>query len=244
MLRVLNFITSFHLTCSTIRRPAVREGITALLYFVYVNVIFYLLGLIYNSHWMVQLTTAIPHEDWMRLAFTFPAVVLQLAPLYIILKLRGETWSSIGIKRSKIGLSILIGLIAVLPFRWVPLMNWIFHGKSLPLDGGVFLGFLYYLALIALPEELIFRGYIQTRIMGLIPSKSAAILTTGLLFALTHVPFQMAVLNLNYAGYLDKMYIQLLIIFFMHLYFTYIYTRTNNIAGVTLCHALLDFIFG
>ncbi|MFD1774939.1 CPBP family intramembrane glutamic endopeptidase [Paenibacillus rhizophilus] len=243
-MRVLNFMTSFHLTCSTNTRPAVREGITALLYFVYVNVIYYLLGLFYKSQWMDQLTTAFPDKDWMRLAFTVPAVVLQLVPLFIILKLRGETWGSIGIKRSKIVLSIIIGLIAVLPFRWIPIANWMFHGKSLPLDGGAVLGFLYYLALIALPEELIFRGYIQTRIMGLIPSKFVAILTTGVLFAITHVPFQMAVLNLNYAGYIAQTYMHLIIILGLHLYFTYIYTRTNNIAGSALCHALIDFIIG
>lgn len=228
---------SVPLTSSSRVRPSVREGITAVLYFVYLNVINYAFGW-YEDGWVQNFRNLGWNEDWALVAVGLPMAALQLAPLLLILMRRGESPGSVGLRRSRMKRSLGLGVLGALPFALITIIG--MHG--LYLQGSPVPGFLYFFALIALPEELIFRGYIQTRITGLVRSKFAAVVVTGLLFSLMHIPFQLSAHGMTYSGYLLQMYPHLLMVFGMHFYFTYLYTRTNNIWGTVLCHALIDFI--
>lgn len=227
-------IYALNLTSSSKVRPSVKEGITAIAYFIYLFILSYGFGLVETS-WDRHMAVWIPAEEWRLLAVTLPFVVLELLPLVFIIRKRRELPGSIGLRASKWKLSLIVGLAGAIPFAAVT----IYQMRGLYLESSPLPGFLYFTFLIALPEELQFRGYIQTRLTGLIPNKPAAVLVTGILFALIHIPFRLA----SYHGFhLQSEYPYLIRIVIMHLYFTYLYTRTNNIAGAVLCHGLIDLI--
>lgn len=61
--------------------------------------------------------------------------------------------------------------------------------------------FLYFLVVIAIPEEFIFRGYIGKRFYGAIPNRFAAVAATAVLFAFEHIPFHAAVRGMSLTEY-------------------------------------------
>lgn len=88
--------------------------------------------------------------------------------------------------------------------------------------------------LIALPEELLFRGYLQTRLQQLLPQRwiilggdvGPAVLLTSIIFALSHL---VAVPG----GYR-------LAVFFPSIFFGWLRDRTGSIAAAVVGHALAN----
>jgi membrane protease YdiL (CAAX protease family) len=89
-------------------------------------------------------------------------------------------------------------------------------------------------------EELIFRGYIQTRLVGFFKHKITGIILTGILFALMHIPFQIAVSNMSFLEFIKINYPHLLLTFFYHMIFSLLYYKFNNIAAPTIFHFFLN----
>lgn len=78
------------------------------------------------------------------------------------------------------------------------------------------------LLLIALPEEFFFRGFIQTK-LSQVQSKTVAIVSTSLLFAMTHL--------------ITLHQIQSLLVFFPSLLFGWLRFKTNSLMASILFHA-------
>jgi membrane protease YdiL (CAAX protease family) len=92
----------------------------------------------------------------------------------------------------------------------------------------------YYFIIISLTEEVIFRGYIQTRLYGLIKNDNLVVFVTGFLCYTMHLPYQVPV---------NGMQINLINMVFMvamHFMMNFIYRRYNSLAGPTVFHGLLD----
>ena len=92
----------------------------------------------------------------------------------------------------------------------------------------------YYFIVIALPEEVVFRGYIQTRIYGLIKQDILAIIVTGFLFYAMHLPFQIPVngMQINI--------INMAIMLVLHFVMNFLYKKYNSLTAPTIFHGLLD----
>jgi hypothetical protein len=102
--------------------------------------------------------------------------------------------------------------------------------------------FLYFLICIAFVDELTFRGFIQTRIRGIIKNKWLSIIIVGLMFAIMHIPFQMLKAKLPLIPFIQMDLGHLISTSILHIYFVYIYTRHNNIIAPTIAHALVGFV--
>lgn len=124
-------------------------------------------------------------------------------------------------------------------------------GNVLPaaLSGGQWVGlgpmlwnFFYMLVNIAFTEELVFRGYIQTRLYGLFKSDVLAVIVGGLLFMGMHIPFQL--FNRS-GGHIIEFFttnaLWLLSTWVIHLLFNFMYRKYNSLAAPTVCHFLLNF---
>jgi membrane protease YdiL (CAAX protease family) len=117
------------------------------------------------------------------------------------------------------------------------------------LSGGQWLGFdaipwnfFYMLVIIALPEEIIFRGYIQTRLFGAIKSDIAASVIGGFLFMGMHIPFQLFNRSGgNLADFFAANSLWLLTTFIMHVLFNFLYRKYNSLVSPTVCHFLVNF---
>jgi len=99
--------------------------------------------------------------------------------------------------------------------------------------------FLYFLVFVALVEESLFRGYIQTRMFGLFKTAAPAVVVTGIMFALYHIPFQLVSGNQHFG--LNFM-LNLLSTFVFHLAAYLIFIKYNSIYGAIVFHALNDWI--
>jgi len=164
-----------------------KDAIHALLYVLYTG----LLGLAFFL--IVDGSTS----DFFRIdgRLTFAAEVLGLAivplafvPLFVILKKKGQTLRSVGMhftdwKKSLIG-GLLFVLVIVVLAAVVPglLMGWQLTNVSR------LLWLIVYLMLMAVWEDIVYVGYIQTRIYGLVKKDFWAIALGGFAFAAFHYP--------------------------------------------------------
>ncbi|WP_083879838.1 CPBP family intramembrane glutamic endopeptidase [Desulfitobacterium dichloroeliminans] len=93
---------------------------------------------------------------------------------------------------------------------------------------------------ISLVEEIIFRGYIQTRLYGLIKRPLFAIILGGILFMLMHIPFQIGYAKMGLFAYIQVNYITLMFTFIWHVVFDFLYRKYNTIYASTIFHGLMD----
>ena len=194
---------------------------------------------------------------------------------FVILLYKGDRIETLGFTKRNMGRSLLhglcwgIALFLIIPrtqlwppnlpqqtisvavhsvreiYEQVSILDYNFFGFVLSV-------FLFYPMLIAVSEEVFFRGYIQTRIYGIIRSDFFAILYGGFLFALLHVP---EVLNFV-STYYDVSLISAVPILFrhytsltfprflfhtaFHFLFVYLHRKHNNIIGPIVVHFLVN----
>lgn len=98
----------------------------------------------------------------------------------------------------------------------------------------------YFFVVIGFVEELIFRGYLQTRIHALIPNETCAVLITGILFVGLHIPFQMAANNMHFFDFLSNNALWLCMTFLWHFVFYSLYRKYNSIVAGTLFHGFMN----
>jgi len=221
-----------------------KDGIYIIIYYVYCMIVLWLFGLLaFKTQIYYNLEKYFISKKLLMFLFFMPAAIIQVLPTFIILYFKKESIRSIGIKKDKILRSTLIGIIASIPLVILAIIGPISTGKTLNLNLVDNLwAFLYYLICIALTEEIIFRGYLQTRIQGLIKDKWESIILVGIMFGLMHVPFQMIQDDMSLIDFLRYDFGHLISTSLLHIYFVYLYTRDNNIIAPTVAHAIINFI--
>ncbi|WOO36035.1 CPBP family intramembrane glutamic endopeptidase [Anaerocolumna sp. AGMB13020] len=155
--------------------------------------------------------------------------------------IRGQKVSSLGLSYKKLKQSLLLGLVLglfmILANNIIP---GIAGGSHFAQISKILYNIFYYFVIIAFMEELIFRGYLQTRIYGLIKSDGLAIIVVAFMFSIMHVPFQMAINNKNALEFVAGNFTLLIFTFFYHIVFNMIQRKYNNIAGNTLFHGFMN----
>ena len=147
--------------------------------------------------------------------------------------------SSLGIKKVNLIRSLTAGLIGGAAYIVVgDVLPAIMYGWGLEPPGYIFSRLAYFIFLIALFEEIIFRGYIQTRLYGLIKNDVLAVSTGALMFSLMHAPAQLASGNRVFDA---SFVLWLAFTFIMHIVFTALYRKFNSAAGPVIFHALWNF---
>jgi len=222
-----------------------KDGITSLIYFVFYMILMVLFGLlIFKTQIYKSLGSYFSDEAFFRLIFYLPYVIISVLPIFVIMKLRKQSIKSVGIKSENIGKSILTGLVGAVPFSVLQIASQISSGKTLnPNVSEALWTFLYFLICIAFAEELVFRGFLQTRLQSLIKSKWLSIAVVGILFGLMHIPFQMLQANMSLVDFILYDLSHLIMTCIIHIYMVYLYTRDNNIIAPTLAHAIMNFSY-
>ena len=157
---------------------------------------------------------------------------------------KGKGLSSLGISKEGAGVSCRIGLLcAAVILVLNGILPGMLRGRDLAPAGAVCIRFLYFLFIIALPEEIIFRGYLMTRLEAAKGSWKQAVLLSGLLFVLIHIPYQYIVSGRGVVSYLlNGNLVTLLMTFIWHLVFCTLFKKTKSIYGVVLFHGIMDWI--
>ena len=166
----------------------------------------------------------------------FVNIALMLIPVMICRKM-----SSIGLCKRNLKRSLLVsGMIGILFLLISTIIPGISSGaKLLPLKK-IASNVIYFFVVIALSEEISFRGYIQPRLYPLVKREWLAVLFGGILFVFMHYPYQMAARGMTAAQYWPQFIASAPFKFFWHLVFTILYRRYGNIYGSTVLHGLVD----
>lgn len=161
-----------------------------------------------------------------------------LSPILIAKKIRKETWGSTGISKHNLKASILIGaILAIITISSVIL----FSSKSLRDIGQKLtlssLWALVYYSVVGFCEEFMYRGYLQTRLMGWLGRWKGWILTS-IVMALVHIPQRMASMGLSPKDAI----ISSALLIPISLMMGYILIKTENIAASSIYHTFADWV--
>ena len=200
--------------------------------------------LISNTEIYINLESHFSSGAFFRFLFYIPYTLMIILPIFMMLKFQNQSIRTVGIKTDKVLKSIFIGVIGSIPFAILNMIGPISSGKVINpniLDG--LWTFLYFLICIAFTEELVFRGFLQTRIQKIIKNKWIGIIVVGIFVGLMHVPFQMIMANMSFVDFLVHDMWHLITTSLIHIYLVFLYTRDNNILAPTIAHAIMNFSY-
>ena len=155
-----------------------KDALIALIFFVYACAVAFASSLI----------STLPNMPLGDIAFTIISTLLVTGPLLCLIIFNKQGLSSIGMYKKNLWPALCIGLIlsaVILLFNTI--LPWLLSDWSFrPIDQ--VMRFLFFAIMVSLYEDILFTGFIQTRIYGLIKNDVAAVLTTAILFGLIHIP--------------------------------------------------------
>lgn len=219
------------------------DGMLAIIFYFFYMALIYLFGLLkLKTDLYFNLSQYFTNKYFYKFLFYIPLTIISIAPIIITVYIRKQSLSTLGFIRTNTLKSILLGVLFALPFTSIDIIYGITHNYRLINMEDALWTFLYFLICIAFVEELTFRGFIQTRIRGIIKNKWLSIIIVGLMFAIMHIPFQMLKAKLPLIPFIQMDLGHLISTSILHIYFVYIYTRHNNIIAPTIAHALVGFV--
>lgn len=202
------------------------DGIIAVVFYVLFMAAYYLTGVVKAEY---SLYLGVP-------------VNLLLAALCVgIVLVRKQKLSSVGITAARLKKSLITGCILGVLFVLIgTVLPAVFSGSSLNSVQKIFYNLFYYFVAIAWVEEVVFRGFIQTRLYGIVKNDAAAVIVGALMFSAMHIPYQMAAANTNLIDFILANYIWLLLLIGWHIVFNFLYRKYDTVWTGTVFHGFLD----
>lgn len=148
-----------------------------------------------------------------------------------------ENLRSIGINNDNIWNSIVLGFAGGFLLLAIQTALFMVQGKSLSFTSPQLLNWVIFF-FAALEEEIIFRGYIQTRLSGLINSQWIVGIINSVLFLSIHYPVRWVVSGAISFDILPAVYIISLLA--LHFFCDVVYKRTNCLWGAVMLHIIYN----
>ncbi len=161
--------------------------------------------------------------------------ILMLLIVILFVKIRKEKLSSIGLYGGKWKQSCLIGLILAIILFFNNCLSHIIAGADF-IETKEMIRLVIFFFTVALCEEIVFRGYIGTRLYGLIKNQYIVITVTGILFIIMHFPYRMISYNMDIADLTINNSGWILDLFFTHIVLSLVYMKTNSLYGSVIPH--------
>lgn len=209
-----------------IREYKKSDGIIAVVFYAFFMAAYYLTGVVKARY---SLYLGVP-------------VNLLLAALCIgIVLVRKQKLSSVGITTARLKKSLITGSVAGVLFVLIgTVLPAVFSGSGLNSAPKIFYNIVYYFVVIALVEEVVFRGFIQTRLYGIVKNDAAAVVLGALMFSAMHIPYQMAAANTNLTDFILGNGIWLTLLTGWHVVFNFLYRKYDTIWTGTVFHGFMD----
>ena len=173
--------------------------------------------------------------DYINVLFTAFGYAIVLLPMIMTMKRTGQNLGSIGINGKERGRMLAVGFILSAIFITVA-------GFLAPSLGGGFKGFspslaygLIVYAIVGFGEEIVWRGYIQTRVIAYSGTLKGW-MATSLLFALWHLPVR----YYQFSGVVLEAFASSLLLLPISLLLGYIMLRSQNIIPSSIFHLFVD----
>jgi membrane protease YdiL (CAAX protease family) len=157
--------------------------------------------------------------------------------LWLVKKIEGESWASLGLVKKNLKPSIYWGIGLGFVFALEGLLTNIFKYRGLNLvtldySPLAFLGLMAISFVTAFSEELVFRGYIFTRLSRILKNEWLAVFISAIFFALIYLP--VVVFVLSYQPVVMLAY--LLFVFIYGFASAFVFARTGNLMASILLH--------
>ena len=162
--------------------------------------------------------------------------------VFVILKIRKQGMDTIGLCKGnrKLSLSMGIPLSAIL-FFCNCLSNVLLENQTF-LPPKEILIYTFYFFTVGLAEEVMFRGFIETRLHGCTNRIIFDVLLTGILFLLMHFPFRMVAYHISFRQLITNIP-YMLDLFVTHLVLSYIRIKSDSLYGAILPHWISDLAY-
>ena len=213
------------------------DGILAIFMTIYISIttiIFWYI--IIKWGWFDKFASNFENKMFAKFIFYIPLNIIELFPIFIILKYRNQSLKSVGINKNKILKQIIIGISFYLPLF---LLSWK-SLKILNIESISIWSFMYMLIEIAFVEEVIFRGYVQQRLRGLIKNRYLNLLIVSFMFGIIHLPFTL--IQFDNITFL-QVFLSTMPRMIMHIYFVGVFKAgDNSILSSTIVHGINNFI--
>ena len=163
--------------------------------------------------------------------------VIVLPPLIVAMKKTGQGFGSIGIDGKDIGRMLALGFILG------AIMFAVRGGLGVSVSGGGFTsfsssliyGFIFF-TIVGFGEEIVWRGYVQTRLIAYGGTFKGLVVTSLLFAVLWHFPSS----YYKHSGVIIEAFANTLVIFPISLLLGYIMLRSHNIIPPAIFHLFLD----
>jgi len=157
--------------------------------------------------------------------------IIEVAPVALALWLRKEPVNTLGLTSLNLAKSIIIGIICSIIFTGgIIIIN--LSSISFGLNK---LWTLMELAIVGLTEEIIFRGYAQTRLIAWL-GKPKGLVISSLLFSIAHFPQRMLVYGYGVIAAAKSS----LLLMPTALVLGYMMMKTENITAPAILHTFVD----
>ena len=206
-----------------------KDGMLAILLFVIIIIMYASVGILYKNNSFIK-------DNIKIIGCLFNLLLIIVTILFV--KLRKQRLETIGLK-GRWKLSIILGGLLSLFYFYCNCLDHLINGEKLISITSILFLMIYFL-LVSVCEELVFRGYIGTRLNGLIKNKYIVIIVTGILFVVMHFPYRMIAANMSLTDFDIGWLINL---FIFHLIMNFIYMKTNSIYGSIIPHWISDLAY-
>lgn len=181
-----------------------------------------------------------------RLVFITTGIVtlFLIGIVLLFCSLRKQKANTIGFSITEMKQSFYTGisyLIVILVLKWLTKIS-LKQGALVGVTKENFImNVMYYLVFVALMEEIVFRGFIATRLYGYYKNKWLSIVTVGIMFAIIHIPMNSMNLQISSWNYTVTHIDNLIKLAIIHCFFQWIYSKNNSIVAPIMIHFIIDF---
>lgn len=165
----------------------------------------------------------------------WPYYILFLVCFFIVL-VKDKSLGSLGFTKEKLKPNLLISLVIVLFTFGTSVILYPEHFVQLVQET------IYYVFEIALVEEVIFRGLLQSYLFGSEAPRRLVFAIGAVMFSLSHLPFQMYLHNDVSWGYVMGAMPQLIYTFLFHLFMCWITEKRKDILIPVALHYVTNYI--
>lgn len=166
-----------------------------------------------------------------KIMFMLFAQLLILLPMLIHVFYNGEKINTIGIIPENFFKSLILGVLLIGVYYLMKLK--LYENKGINIT---FYNLVYYL-IVGIGEEVLWRGYVQNRLIYKF-GKLQGLLLTALIFSVIHIPQRIIVFGLDLKGVLLSVFI----IIPISITLGYIAYKTKDIIAGSILHTIVNFI--
>lgn len=179
-------------------------------------------------------------ENIMLVGCIFNTLMIVITVLFI--KLNKQSLETIGLYKGKWKNSIIMGIVFASFLFYNNCLSYLINGSHFITLQEILILLVYYF-LVAVCEEIVFRGYIGTRIYGLIKKRWLAVFVVGILFIAMHFPYRMIAYGMTLSDLTIKKFSWIIDLFITHLVLNFIYLKTNSLYGAIIPHWMSNFAY-